>query len=86
LLQYTISKPGQAPQHLDLHALPVGGTFAHKLPGPDLYAELVKLGVPNIIPQMGWQDLAIAYAKWRNDPSAAAEGGVTGSKMLGAGS
>jgi hypothetical protein len=75
MLQYSITKANQV-QHFDLHALPIAGTLAHKLTAPDLYAELVKLGVPNIIPQHGWQDLAIAYAKFRADPSAAA-GGVT---------
>jgi hypothetical protein len=48
--------------------------MAHKLTAPDLYAELVKLNVPGIIPQHGWQDLAIRYARWRADPTATAGG------------
>jgi hypothetical protein len=72
MLQYTITRPGEAPQHLDLHSLPIAGTMAHKLTAPDLYAALVELNVPGIIPQHGWQDLAICYAKWRADPAAAA--------------
>jgi hypothetical protein len=76
MLQYTISKPGLAPQHFDLHALPIAGTYAHKLTGPDLYHELVKIGCPGIAPTGGWQDNAIALAKWRADPGAAT-GGVT---------
>jgi hypothetical protein len=42
---------------LDLHELPIAGTMAHKLDGPSLYSELVKIGCPNISPTDGWQQL-----------------------------
>jgi hypothetical protein len=82
MLQYSVTKYGEPVQHFDLHALPVGGTLAHKLTGTDLYHELQKLGCPGIAPTDGWMDLAIKLARWRADPAATA-GGVTGSKALG---
>jgi hypothetical protein len=42
---------------VDLHSLPIGDTFAHKLPGPDLYGEMRKLKIKNIHPSFGWQQL-----------------------------
>jgi hypothetical protein len=81
MLQYSVTKYGEPVQHFDLHALPIAGVLAHQLPGPDLYRELQKLGCPGIAPSDGWMDLAVKYAKWRADPSAA--GGVVGSKALG---
>jgi hypothetical protein len=78
----TTATAGQTPERHDLHELPLpGGLKAHQLSGPDLFAELTRIGVPNILPSDGWQQLALAYSRWRNDPPAA--GGVTGSKALG---
>jgi hypothetical protein len=69
MLQITIpSRTGES-RTFDLHALPVGGTFAHNLRGPDLYAELVKVGVPGVLPNDGWQQLALKFAVWRDDGS-----------------
>jgi hypothetical protein len=68
MFMVSITKFGQQPIAYDLHQLPIAGTMAHQLGGPDLYRELVELAVPGITPQMGWQDLAIAYAKWRDEP------------------
>jgi hypothetical protein len=46
---------------IDLHDLPIGDTWAHKLPQPDLFRELKKLGVAGIEPSMGWQQLATIW-------------------------
>jgi hypothetical protein len=83
MLQYSVTKYGEPVQHFDLHALPIAGTYAHKLTGVDLYHELQKLNVPGIAPTDGWMDLAVKFAKFRADPSAAPAGGVTTSKHLG---
>ena len=48
----------------DLHSLPIAGMMAHKLAGPDLFAELKKLGIKNINTSMGHQDLALASANF----------------------
>ena len=53
------------PSWVDLHALPIAQTFAHKLAGPDLFIELTKLGVPGVTASQGWQQLAVAYGVWR---------------------
>jgi hypothetical protein len=50
-------------ERFDLHALPIGDTFAHKLNQGDLHKELLSRDVPNIAANMGWQQLAIAYAR-----------------------
>jgi hypothetical protein len=55
---------GGRQKQVDLHSLPIGDTFAHKLPGPDLYGEMRKLKIKNIDPSFGWQQLATAYAVW----------------------
>jgi hypothetical protein len=83
MFQVTISKTGEATRRYDLHTLRLpSGRMAHQIGGPDLYAELVKIGVPDVLQTDGWQQLALKFAQWRDDPPAAV-GGVTGSKMLG---
>jgi hypothetical protein len=64
MLEFVEFKAGKTIR-LDLHALPIGDTFAHKLTGDDLYRKLVELKVPNISTSMGWQQLALTYARWR---------------------
>lgn len=49
MLSIRINIGGQS-KMIDLHCLPVNGTFARKLLGPDLYKELKGLGVPDIPP------------------------------------
>jgi hypothetical protein len=45
---------GDRQRQIDLHDLPIGNTFVHKLPGPDLYGEMRKLKIKNIDPSYGW--------------------------------
>ena len=49
---------------LELHGTPIGNTVAKNLPAADLYAEMVKLKIQDILPNMGWMDLAIKLAEW----------------------
>ena len=49
MLSIRINIGGQL-KMIDLHCLPVNGTFAHKHLGPDLYKELKGLGVRDITP------------------------------------
>jgi len=37
-------------KQVDLHDLPIGDTYCHRLGGPDLFAELRRLKVKNIDP------------------------------------
>jgi hypothetical protein len=55
---------------VDLHSLPIGDTYCHKLPGPDLFAEMRRLKIKNIDPSYGWQQLATAYAVWLYEDAA----------------
>jgi hypothetical protein len=74
----TVTTAGQVPERHDLHELPLpGGRKAHQLTGPDLFAELKKIGVPNILPSDGWQQLALKFSQWRNGSFTATPGGVT---------
>ncbi len=60
-------------RRIDLHSLRIGKTFAHKLNREDLYSECQQLGVPDIKPSDGWQQLALAYANWVLDKEEAVE-------------
>jgi hypothetical protein len=55
---------GGQPRHVDLHALPIGSAFAHKLSGPDLFTEMQRLGIDGLTPTAGWMQLAMTYAEW----------------------
>jgi hypothetical protein len=61
-------------RNLALHDLRIGDTWAHKLPGPDLYQELRKLKL-DVSPSMGWQQLATVYANHLADLKEAATNG-----------
>jgi hypothetical protein len=65
MLVLTFYTPNGKPQRYDLHVPLPDGTLPHKLTGPDLYRTLVKLRVPDIFPTDGWQQLALAHARWR---------------------
>jgi hypothetical protein len=58
-------KVGGKVRSYDLHDLPIGKTFVHKLPQADLFQELLKLDIPGIASTMGHQDLALIYACYR---------------------
>ena len=60
MLQINTFKSGKW-RSIDLYDLPIAGTWAHKLPQPDLFRELKKLGVAGIEPSMGWQQLATIW-------------------------
>ena len=51
---------------IDLHSVYVPGidVKATKFTQQDLYRECERLGVPNIYPQMGWQDLCLRLGVW----------------------
>jgi hypothetical protein len=89
MLMLTIYGAGGKPQHYDLHLPLPDGTMTQKLTGPDLYHQLKKLGVADILPTDGWQQLALAYAKWRQenpaDPPADTRDGpqIIGSAAVG---
>ena len=53
-------------RYIDLHDLPIAGTWAHKLTGPDLFKELRKMGLP-VEPSHGWQQLALVYGNYLAD-------------------
>jgi len=65
MLILTIYGSGGTPQSYDLHQPLPDGTMTQKLPAADLYRQLKKLGIRDIAVTMGWQDLAFAYARWR---------------------
>jgi hypothetical protein len=46
---------------IDLHDLPIGDTWCHKLTGPDLFKELQRRGVTGIDKSHGWQQLATIW-------------------------
>jgi hypothetical protein len=61
MLTINIYRGGQL-RSLNLYDLLLpSGTYAHKLPGPDLFKELKKLGLP-VEPSFGWMQLATVYA------------------------
>jgi len=72
MLQVNTFKAGKW-RYIDLHDLPLAGTWAHKLPGPDLYKELRKLKL-DVSPSMGWQQLATIYGNHLADMKEAANG------------
>ena len=53
-------------RNIDLHDLPIGDTWCHKLSGPDLFRELKKLRLP-VEPSFGWQQLATVYGNYLAD-------------------
>src|SRR5215470_222362 len=57
-------------RRVNLHEVRVPGVNvkATELTGPDLYRAMVKLRVPEITANMGWQDLA--FRSWRLDSAA----------------
>jgi hypothetical protein len=61
----TITKRGEVPQHYNLHALPLGATFAHLLSRDELFRELKAMKVPGISPQSGHQALLEQLARFR---------------------
>jgi hypothetical protein len=46
---------------INLYDLPINDTWCHKLPGPDLFRELTKLGVKGVDKSMGWMQLATVW-------------------------
>jgi hypothetical protein len=60
----TTIKYGEAPERLNIHALPLGGTLAHLMQRDELWRHLKGIGVPGIAPQSGHQELLVAYAKF----------------------
>jgi hypothetical protein len=52
---------GTRVRSIDLHDLPIGDTWAHKLTQPDLFKELQKRGVAGIDRSMGHQQLSIIW-------------------------
>jgi len=60
-------------RRINLHDLRIAGTFAHKLPGPDLYKEMLKLKVPGLDVSMGWQELATRLGVWQQQQQEAAD-------------
>jgi hypothetical protein len=69
MLQINTYKDGKW-RSIDLYDLPIGNTWCHKLPGPDLYKQLKKLGLP-VEPSFGWQQLATVYGNYLADLKAA---------------
>jgi hypothetical protein len=57
------------PRQIDVHNLPLGRSFCHKMTGPDLHAALEQLGVDGIDRTMGHQDLSIRYGCWLAEQS-----------------
>jgi hypothetical protein len=49
--------------------------LAKDLPGPDLFREMTRLGIPNLSPSLGWQDLAFRLGVYlqRQEEAAAAK-------------
>jgi hypothetical protein len=82
----TTAQAGSIPERLDIDVSLPDGRLARTLHRDELYRELVKIGVRHIIPQDGTQALLTAYVRHLNGSPAAAEGGIVGSKTLGAGS
>jgi len=70
MLQVNTFKAGKW-RFIDLHDLPIGDTWAHKLPQPDLFRELKKLGLA-VEPSFGWQQLATVYGNYLADKKEAA--------------
>jgi hypothetical protein len=50
-------------RRIDIHALPLGATLAHKLPQHDLYRELKKLGLP-VAETDSHQSMCLVYGNW----------------------
>jgi hypothetical protein len=59
---------------IDLHQVKVPGVnvMATKLGQPDLYRAIEPLGVPDIGPHMGWQELCLRLAVWQEQQREAA--------------
>ena len=64
---------GNRLRSIDLHDLPIAGTWAHKLPQPDLFKEMQSLGVAGIEPTMGWMQLATIWGNVLADRKEAAK-------------
>jgi hypothetical protein len=66
MLEIFSNKFGGKARWIDLYAVPVPGTkkLAHELTGPDLYAEMKKLGLKDIGPLNGWMDLCTQLGVW----------------------
>jgi hypothetical protein len=61
-----ITRKGNVARTIDLHDLPIGDTYCHKVAGPDLFKLLKKLGLP-VEPSFGWQQLATVYGNFLAD-------------------
>jgi len=48
-------------RNIDLHDLPIGSTWCHKLTGLDLFKELQRRKVAGIDQSMGWMQLATVW-------------------------
>jgi hypothetical protein len=49
---------------VNLHDLPIGNTYCHRLTRDDLLREVVALNVPGVEPWMGHMDIALRYGVW----------------------
>jgi len=67
---------GSRCRSIDLHDLPIGDTWCHKLTGPDLFKELQKRKVPGIDKSHGWQQLATIWGNVLADRKDAAKDGT----------
>jgi hypothetical protein len=63
---------GNQLRSINLYDLPINGTWAHKLPGPDLFKQLKKLGLP-VEPSFGWMQLATVYGNYLADKKEASQ-------------
>jgi len=54
---------------IDIHNLPIERTMAHKMTAVDLHGALERLGVSDIDPRMGHQDLSLRYGAWLQEQS-----------------
>lgn len=46
-------------REINLHELPIAGTFAHKLTGPDLCREMQKLGIAGLTPTGSHHEMSL---------------------------
>jgi hypothetical protein len=64
LMVTTTTRDGS--ESFDLHDLPIGETKAHLLTAAELYERMAALEIADIHNRMGWQALALIYARWFN--------------------
>jgi hypothetical protein len=60
----TTNKYGGKQRTYNLDDLPIAGSFAHKLPGPDLCREMQKLGISGLVPTQSHQEMSLILANF----------------------